>query len=706
MSKKYFIPTLPHLLAAPDQPFIHRDLSALQFNERVLAEARTSQNALLERVKFLAITASNLDEFFMIRYASLDKSIRQASQKGAQEKAFYMRLRNAILEAVGAFAAKQGETLDLLASALEAKGILLVREPAPDDESFILGKTLFEQQILPHLPPPEPFAPGKMSSLENLRTAAVFESGLWIPIPRALPRVLLSQPVLGKTPVYVFFLDDLLLSHLGPAYRIPAQPGLMRLTRDGDIAMDLEDEDDPSAIPDIVRTGLGNREMGRPVRLQYMGDMPGDLLAQGLSALKVSPRQAFPAPGTLHLHGLWTLVKQLPEDLRTQSAVSYPPVETIVPAPFRRAEGLFDEIKSRDLLVHHPYESFEAYVRFLKAAAEDPQVTMIQQTVYRTDAGSPVIEALKSAARKKKVRVLVELRARFDEANNLRLTEELKKAGAEVAFGFGGLKLHAKIAAVTRKEGDGERVYTHLSTGNYNASTARLYEDLAVFTARPEIGQDALHFFDFVSKGKVPDAFKMLVHAPTQLHRRLVQHIQAEIEAAKARKPARIAVKVNALVDTQIIEKLYEASQAGVLVDLIVRGACSLIPGIKGLSENIRVVSVVDRFLEHSRIYYFQNADRIYLSSADWMPRNFFSRLELAFPLLDPEIQRIVRDVVLPVYFADTVKGRELTPQGTWKKRGISITHTPWFKKTCPDFVNQSVRAQFFLEEFAKKQNA
>jgi polyphosphate kinase len=706
MPRKYFIPTLPHLLAAPDQPFIHRDLSALQFNERVLAEARTSQNPLLERIKFLAITASNLDEFFMIRYAALDKSIRLASQKGAQERAFYVRLRNAILEAVGAFAAKQAETLDLLASALEAKGVALVREPAPDEESFALGKTLFDQQILPHLPPPEPFAPGKTSVLENLRTAAMFENGLWIPIPRTLPRVLLSQPVLGKPPVYVFFLDDLLVSHLGPSYRIPARPGLARMTRDGDIALDLEDEDDPAAIPDIVRSGLGNRETGRPVRLQYMGDMPGEMLTQTLTALKISPRQAFPAPGTLHLHGLWTLVKQLPEDLRAQPGMSYPPMETIMPSVFRKTEGLFEEIKSRDLLLHHPYESFESYVRFLKTAAEDPQVTMIQQTVYRTDAGSPVIEILKGAAKKKKVRVLVELRARFDEANNLKLTEELKKAGAEVAFGFGGLKLHAKIAAVTRKEDGGERIYTHLSTGNYNAATARLYEDLVLFTARPEIGQDALHFFDFVSKGKIPDAFTTLVHAPTQLHRRLVQHIQAEIEAAKAKKPARIAVKINALVDPQIIEKLYEASQAGVTVDLIVRGACSLIPGIKGLSENIRVVSVVDRFLEHSRIYYFHNADRIYLSSADWMPRNFFSRLELAFPLLDPEIRRIVRDVILPVYFADTVKGRELTPQGTWKKRGLSNTHTPWFKKTCPDFVNQSARAQFFLEEFAQKQNA
>jgi polyphosphate kinase len=705
MARKYFIPTLPHLLASTDQPLIHRDLSWLQFNERVLAEARSSQNPLLERIKFLAITASNLDEFFMIRYAALDRSIRLAAKKNAKEKAHQLRVRNSILETVGAFTAKQGESLELLSSELEARGAILVREPLPDEEGFTLGKTLFEQQILPHLPPPAPFSAAKLSELENLRTAAVFENGLWFPVPSALPRVFLSQPVLGKPPVYIFLRDDLLLAHLGAAFRLPGRPGLVRLTRDGDILLDIEEED-ASSIPDRVRSGVGGRDIGRPVWLQYAGDLPGDLLTQLMSALRLSPRQVFPAAGTLYLHGLWTVVKQMPEEIKLLPGMAHPSADPSLPPPFRRTESLFDEIKSRDLLLHHPYDSFDATQRFIQTAAEDPSVLSIQQTVYRTDAGSPIIEVLKKAAKKKRVRVVIELRARFDEMNNLKMADELKKAGAEVAFGFAGLKLHAKLAAVTRREGESERTYTHLSTGNYNAATARQYEDLAVLTARPEIGQDALHFFDAVCKGKIPDEFKTLVHAPTQLHRRLLAHIQGEIEAAKAKKPARIAAKVNALVDPQIIEKLYEASQAGVAVDLIVRGACSLIPGVKGLSENIRVVSLVDRFLEHSRIYYFQNADRIYLSSADWMPRNFFSRLELAFPLLDAGIQQAVRDVILPAYFADIVKARELTPQGTWKKRGISSTHSPWFKRTCPGFINQTVRAQFFLENLSKKQNA
>jgi len=699
----YFIPTLPHLLAAPGQPFIHRDLSWLQFNERVLSEARTRENPLLERVKFLAISASNLDEFFMIRASALDRAIRAAAKKDPREKTHLLRVRNTLLEEVSAFASKQEETLETLIALLEPHGLRIVRDPAPEDEGFAVGKTIFEREVLPLLPAPQPFFPGQLVELENLQTAAIFENGIWFSVPRRVPRLFLSQPVLGKPPLYAFLLDDLLSTHMGAAFRMPSRPGLARLTRDADISLDLEDEQDTSTIPDMVRSGLGAREKGRPARLQYRGNVPADVLSRGLAALRLSPRQAIPAPGTLHLHALWGVVRQAPESLREAPGMSPPALRAVVSHPFGGTGDLFETIRERDILLHHPYDSFETTLRFIIAACEDPQVTAIQQTVYRMDDASPVIEALKGAARKKRVRVVVEVRARFDERNNLRLAEELKKSGVEVGFGLRRLKLHAKIAAVTRREADGERTYVHLSTGNYNAATARQYEDLAILTARPEIGADALHFFDAVGKGREPDAFKTLVHAPTRLHRRILQHIQGEIEAAKAGKPARIAAKVNALVDPQVVEKLYEASRAGVSVDLVVRGACSLIPGVKGLSENIRVVSLVDRFLEHSRIYFFQNADRIYLSSADWMPRNFFFRLELAFPLLDPELHRVVRDEILPVYFADTVKARELTPQGTWRKRSPSVTRTPWFKRTCPACSTHPVRAQAYFEEVRRE---
>jgi polyphosphate kinase len=316
------------------------------------------------------------------------------------------------------------------------------------------------------------------------------------------------------------------------------------------------------------------------------------------------------------------------------------------------------------------------------------------------DALSPVIEELKSAAKtKKRVRVIIELRARFDEMNNLRLAEDLRKSGVEVAFGFGQLKVHAKVALVTRQEKDGERLYTHLSTGNYNAATARAYEDLAILTARPTFGEDARLFFDAVCRGQVPTGFKTIVPAPARLHRLLLQLIEAETAAAQAGRPASLFAKVNALVDEGIIESLYRASQAGVRVNLMVRGACSLIPGVKGLSDNIRVLSIVDRFLEHSRIFYFGDSNRMYLSSADWMPRNFFSRLEVAFPILDDRLQHFIRDVVIPIYLSDTVKARELTPQGTWRKRATSVSHS------IPDSLRlpAPVRAQSCFEDLARR---
>lgn len=690
-----FLPTLPHLLSSPGRPFIHRDLGGLQFNERVLAEARSHSNPLLERLKFLAITASNLDEFFMIRYASLDRSIRlQRDRRAARH---LLETRNTLLDMVTGLAAKQAETLDLLASALEPKGLHLVRRPGVDSENFNIGQDIFSKEILPHLPPPEPFRPSRLSSLENLKCALVFPSGLWITVSRHLAPIHIQ--FIGNIPCRIFFLDDLLLSHAGTAFRLPGAPALFRLTRDGDIPVELSEED-PSLVPDIIRSGVGSRDRGRPVRLQYGGETPRDLLDQCLSALRLSPRQVHPAPGSLYLSGLWSALGRLPDQITSAPGLALAPIRPFLMASLGKPSLIFDELLKRDILLHHPYESFEGYVNFIRAAAKDPAVTSIQQTVYRMDALSPVIEELKSAAKtKKRVRVIIELRARFDEMNNLRLAEDLRKSGVEVAFGFGQLKVHAKVALVTRQEKDGERLYTHLSTGNYNAATARAYEDLAILTARPTFGEDARLFFDAVCRGQVPTGFKTIVPAPARLHRLLLQLIEAETAAAQAGRPASLFAKVNALVDEGIIESLYRASQAGVRVNLMVRGACSLIPGVKGLSDNIRVLSIVDRFLEHSRIFYFGDSNRMYLSSADWMPRNFFSRLEVAFPILDDRLQHFIRDVVIPIYLSDTVKARELTPQGTWRKRATSVSHS------IPDSLRlpAPVRAQSCFEDLARR---
>ncbi len=680
-----FLPTLPHLLSSPGRPFIQRDLGTLQFNERVLAEARSSANPLLERLKFLAITSSNLDEFFMIRYASLDRSIR--AQKNRRAARHLLRTRDALLEMVAAFAAKQAETFDLLAGALDAKGLRLVRRAGADTPEFSQGRELFHREILPHLPPPEPFRASRLGGLENLKSALVFPSGLWVAVSRRLAPVHLLDGDDGR--VRVYFLDDLLLTHAADAFRLRDAPALLRLTRDGDIPVELSEED-PSAVPDIIRSGVGSRDRGRPVRLQYEGETPLDLLDHCVAALRLSPRQVHPAPGSLFLSGLWSALGRLPERLRQNSDLALPPPKPFLLSSLAAPGRIFDELRNRDILLHHPYESFEGYVNFIRAAAADPRVTSIQQTVYRMDALSPVVEALKAAARAgKSVRVVIELRARFDEMNNLRLAEELRREKVTVAFGLNRLKVHAKIALVVRREANGDRLYTHLSTGNYNAATARAYEDLAVLSARPELGEDARLFFDAVHRGETPTGFKTLVPAPARLHRLLLQLIENETAAARAGRPAALFAKVNALVDEGLIESLYRASQAGVKIDLMVRGACSLIPGVKGLSDNIRVRSIVDRFLEHSRIYYFGHADRLYLSSADWMPRNFFSRLEIAFPVLDDRLRRFLREVVIPTYLADTVKARELTPQGTWRKRPAGPN---------------GVRAQICFEDMARRE--
>lgn len=701
-SSNYFLPTLPSLLQLPSQPYIHRDLSWLLFNERVLNEARTTANPLLERAKFLAITASNLDEFFMIRFAGLSKSVSaMASKNDPQGLAHLIRIHDAVLERVAQFTAKQSETLDLLSSELDLFGVHIVRSSQAGETSFEVGLKIFNERILPHLPSPEGFLPSKLNEVENLKTGVFYKNDIWFRVSRKLPPMLFEQGPDGD--FYFYFLDDLISQHLGAAHRLEGPPSFVRFTRDGDIALDLQEEK-LNSILESVRSGLGSREKGRMVRLQYSPEVSQQMLKNLSRHFKLSPSQVTPSPGTLYLHGLWAVFNQVPETFGKGTVLRYPHRKFSVPDCLNPQLSIFDVLKQRDLLLHHPYDSFEAYLNWLSAACEDPQVTEIQQTIYRMDPSSPIVELLKRAAKNKRVRVLIELRARFDEANNLKVAEELQEAGAQVAFGFGKLKLHAKIALVARQEGQETRYYTHLSTGNYHSTNARFYEDFAVLSARPELGEDAKVFFESVAEGEVPKTMKYLVHAPTELHKKLSNLIRAEIAAAKkGEAQPRIVAKVNALVDEGIIDLLYEASQAGVKVDLIVRGACSLIPGVKGLSENIRVISVVDRYLEHSRIYFFQHSQALYLSSADWMPRNFFSRLELAFPVLDPVLYSFIEKVVIPAYLADTVRGRELTPQGLWKKRTLASVRSEYRPKDYPLLGGKAVRSQFFFEELAAK---
>lgn len=666
------LPTRRSLLVAPDLPLIHRDLSWLQFNDRVLDEARAPENPPLERAKFLAITSTNLDEFFMIRYASIEREAHDARKQGPGRRSRSLaHVRDEILGAGGRFAARQAETFDRLRAELAKRGIRLVLRATQGEPAHDAGRAVFESQVRTSLPMPEPMSADRLAALENLQMGLAAPDGGWYAIPKTLP----SAFVHGS---FVFFLDDLLNTFLAQG-----RGAVFRMTRYGDYTADLTEED-PETIPDVVRKTVGSRERGRPVRLQVLGDLDDKTRQLCFRRFRFLPGQIVPAPRTLCLRGLWTLARSVPPGPPLQ----HPAFRAYVPTQFEQGEGIFETLKTRDMLLHHPYDFFDAYVKWIEVACRDPKVVQIEQTLYRTEPESPMILALLQAAARKKIRVIIEPRARFDELNNLRLAEQLRAAGVDVRFGFGTLKLHAKVTLVTREEDGAIRRYAHLSTGNYNAVTAREYEDLAIVTADPEIGQDVRHFFDAVVEGRVPSSFRALIAAPTGLRRRLLGLIRSETEAARKGRPARIVAKVNALIDPAMVENLYQASNAGVKVDLIVRGACSLIPGVPGLSDNIRVCSVVDRYLEHSRIYSFQDAKAIYLSSADWMPRNFFSRLEIAFPVRDARLRRYLEEVVIPVYLADTVKARELTPKGTWRRCNAHAS---------------PVRSQFYFQELAER---
>lgn len=680
------LPTLSYLLPKPGVPLIHRDLSWIQFNDRVLAEARSKSNPVLSRMKFLSITASNLDEFFMIRFASLLRSL--SSTKIEENRANLERIYGTVLESVRKFGKRQAKTLDIIRKAGEAHRVHLHVKTSKDSPAFLMGRKIFEEKILPKLAPKNAFSYSRIGELENLQLLVYINKDIWFEVPRAVPNVFFEIHE-AEDKMDVFFLDELLSSHLDAMLPLKEKPGILRATRDSDFTLELPDNDTES-IPDLIRKNISTRDKGRLVRLQWNGSFPREFLAEACEQLKLDLRHCFHAPGTLCLHGLFGFVSSVPDKMGRRPGFQNPHLSTTMPGPFadERRSKLFETLSEFDFLLHHPYDSFDAYIAWLKTACEDPEVTMIEQTIYRTDSDMRIVDLLKGAASaKKKVRVFLELRARFDESNNLRVAEELAKAGVEVKFGFGGLKLHAKITLITRKSGEKTIRHTHLSTGNYNSKTARQYTDISIITSNQEIGDDARHFFDSVYKKEVPTNFKQLVTAPTRLHQKIRTLIKAETKAAQEGKPARIVAKVNALVDEKIIEDLYEASQKGVQIDLIVRGACSLVPGLKGLSENIRVISIVDRFLEHSRIYWFQQSGAMYLSSADWMPRNFFSRLEIAFPVLDPRLYQFIAEVIIPGYLRDNVRARRLKPRGVWTK--VTSAAAP-------------LRAQWYFEELAK----
>lgn len=668
--------------AAATAHYTNRELSWLQFNQRVLMEATDPANPLLERAKFLAIVSSNLDEFFMVRIASLKDQVK-AGFKKADPAGLKPREQLKLLEEAIRRQVKQQYKIftTQLIPELHTQGIhLLAPSQLTRDQSAYL-EDYFTREIFPALTPLAADAtrrfPLLLSRSLNLGIFLQEKSGrrndfATLRLPSTLPRMVQLPASEGETPFML--LEDvvaLYADHLFPGHQVVlCQP--YRITRNADLSFC---EDDASDLLQEIKKSLGKRKWGAVVRLELPKGASPDLLELLKHALEITDDAVYPIDGPINLDFLMKQLAHLPK----MAHLLFPPFTPKLDSALAQG-SIFDRIRERDWFFYHPYDSFQPIVDFVSQAAKDPQVLAIKQTLYRVSGHSPIVAALAQAAENgKQVTVLLEVKARFDEENNIHWGEALERAGCHVIYGLKGLKTHSKITLVVRREAEGIRRYVHLGTGNYNDVTARLYTDMGLLTANPTLGEDAGHFFNMVTGyAQIPD-LKLLVSAPMQLRGELSRLILREREHALAGRPSGITAKMNSLVDPQIISLLYRASQAGVPIDLTVRGICCLQPGIKGLSETITVRSIVGRFLEHARIFRFHNGGtpETYLSSADWMPRNLDRRVELMFPITDPAIVRRIMAVVEGQQ-RDNQKAWYLDAQGSYTKRCIQGEEAPW----------------------------
>jgi polyphosphate kinase len=662
--------------------FINRELSWIEFNERVLEEAREPSVPLLERLRFLAISASNLDEFFEVRVAGLQAQLYDdlEPQDPPPDGMSPLTQLNEISKRAHDFVHRQYDTWHQeIKPALADHGIYLCdnEDLTPDQQAYL--DEYFHSQVYPVLTPlaidpghPFPHLHNKSLNL-ILRIEAENEDPprqlyAVLQVPSVLSR-LVALPELGDGKRRFVLLDKVIgprLDALFGGFRVAARASF-RVTRNSDLT--IQETEVKSSLLSTVQENLRQRKWGAAVRLEISDKAEEGFLAllQTSSALDVESRDVYRVGGPVDLTAMTALCR-----IEGYRELKEAPFEPQMPAQFASSRrSVFAAIREGDVLVHHPYESFSSVVEFIEQAADDPNVLAIKQTLYRTADDNPIINALARAAENgKQVTALVELQARLDEENNIVKARALQKAGVHVVYGMVGLKTHCKAALVVRKEHDGLRRYVHLGTGNYNPTTARIYTDLSLFTCRPEFGDDASSLFNLLTGYSQGYAWKKLTVAPTELADRLITLIDRERRHAEAGEPARIIAKMNALVDPTAISALCSASRAGVKIDLIIRGICCLRPGLPGISDNIRVISIVDKFLEHSRITYFQNGDspEVYLASADWMPRNFRRRVEIMFPVEDPRLQNRIVDGILGVSLMDNVKARCLQPDGTYRR--------------------------------------
>lgn len=654
---------------------LNRDLSWLEFNQRVLDEAMNPATPLLERVKFFCIACSNLDEFFEVRIASLKQEVENGVQEVGPDgltpgEALGLARARARLLANAA----DGWWRNGLLPALAEHGVQFHKphQLGPEDREWLAH--YYRREAHPVLTPlaidpAHPF-PQLLNKSLNLivRLAADHNGALTrrtavVQAPRSLPRLVRLPRSDPKAFDYVF-LADLIGAHLDQLFRGARIEGWwsFRVTRNSELYFD---DDDAANLLRRVEEELRKRRRGAAVRLEVAFDAPEDVQLELRTQLQLEPDDCFPVEGPVNPTRLMALLDiPLPPSCRDPRFVPTPS------RAFAGAPDFFSAICKGDILLHHPYESFGSVVEFLEQAAADPRVLAIKQTLYRTGGDERIVGALMAAVRNgKQVTAVVELKARFDEANNIRWAKALEEAGVHVVYGLVGLKIHCKMALVVRREPAGISRYLHLGTGNYNPTTGRLYTDLSLFTCRADFGEDANELFNHLTGISEFPGGRKLVVAHFDMLQRVLGFIRREAAHARAGLPARIRAKMNALVEPEIIEALYEASQAGVTVDLVIRGICCLRPGIPGLSDHINVISIIDRFLEHARIWCFDNGGQpeAYVGSADWMPRNLRRRIEVAFPVEDGRLRDRIFNEVMATQLADTMKARRLKPDGSWE---------------------------------------